>query len=136
MYLTNLSLSDRKKNWQWEEVIVQEATFEPTANEWRQTIPTKSHSLEDKKKMQAIWLLQLFSLQWCRKVKKIGGVGAAVIGGDNLPSPGWNRVIWSDKYWGGQWLPWPPRFRHHCIDVRITYVFKFWTRKKSFDLLF
>ena len=34
--------------------------------------------------------------------------GAVVIGGDNLPSPSLNRVNWPAKYWGGQWLPWPP----------------------------
>ena len=36
-----------------------------------------------------------------------------VIGDDNLPSPVGNRVNWSAKYWGGQWPPWPPQFRHH-----------------------
>ena len=40
--------------------------------------------------------------------------GPLVIGGDNLPSPSSNRVNWPAKYWGGQWPPWPPRFRHHC----------------------
>ena len=34
--------------------------------------------------------------------------GPVVIGGDNLPSPGSNRVNWSAKYWGGQWPPGPP----------------------------
>ena len=49
------------------------------------------------------------------------GRGAVVIGGHNLPSPGWNRGNWSAKYWGGQWPPWPPcpfpRFRHHCSPL-------------------
>ena len=31
--------------------------------------------------------------QWCRKWG-----GAVVIVGENLPFPGWNRVIWSAKY--------------------------------------
>ena len=36
--------------------------------------------------------------------------------GDNLPSPGRNRVNWLAKYWGGgQWHPWHPRYRHHCL---------------------
>jgi len=35
-----------------------------------------------------------------------------VIGGNNLPCPGWNRVNWSAKYWGGPLAP-PSRFRHH-----------------------
>ena len=35
------------------------------------------------------------------------------IGGDNLLYPSWNRV--TDIYWGGQWPPWPFRFRHHCV---------------------
>ena len=34
--------------------------------------------------------------------------GPVVIGRDNLPSPGWNRVNWPAKHWKGQW------FRHHC----------------------
>ena len=38
--------------------------------------------------------------QWCRKVKKLVGV-AVVIGWDNMPSPGWNRVNWSAKYCEG-----------------------------------
>ena len=38
------------------------------------------------------------TVQRCRKVKKFGG--PVVISGDNLPSPGWNRVNWSAKYWG------------------------------------
>ena len=44
-------------------------------------------------------------------MKKIG----VAISGDNLLSPGWNRVKRSAKHWGGQWPSWPPRFRHHCI---------------------
>ena len=34
--------------------------------------------------------------------------GAVVIGGDNLPSPSWNRVNWSAKYWGASGPPGPP----------------------------
>ena len=45
-------------------------------------------------------------------MKKYGG--QVVIGGDNLPCPGWNRVNWAAKYLGDQWPLWSPRFRHHC----------------------
>ena len=30
------------------------------------------------------------------------GEGAVLIGGDNMPFPGGNRVNWSAKYWGDQ----------------------------------
>ena len=44
--------------------------------------------------------------------------GLVVMVGDNLPSPGRNRVNWLAKYWGGgavQWPPWHLQFRHHCL---------------------
>ena len=47
--------------------------------------------------------------------------GPVVIGGDNLPFPGLNSVNWSAKYWGGQWPPWPLRFRHHCCVCMSMY---------------
>ena len=56
-------------------------------------------------------------LSWARSVlisdavrwKKLGV--PVVIGGDNLPSPGWNRVNWSAKNWReSQWPPWSPFF--------------------------
>ena len=31
--------------------------------------------------------------------------------------PGCYRVNWSAKYWGGQWPPWPPLFRHHWQSI-------------------
>ena len=42
----------------------------------------------------------LYISQWCRKMKKIGAAGSDRWG-YNLPSPGWNRVNWSTKYWRG-----------------------------------
>ena len=60
-------------------------------------------------------------LQRCRKVKNFGG--ASGNGGHNLPNPGWNRVNWSAKYWGGQWPPRPPQFRHHCISDKIAITY-------------
>ena len=52
--------------------------------------------------------------QWCRKVKKFGGPVIKWFG-DNLPSPGLNRVNWSAIYWGGgnAMAPLASRFRHH-----------------------
>ena len=50
--------------------------------------------------------------QWCRKVKNFGW--ASGNGGHNLPTPGWNRVNWSAKYWGGPVAPPAPQYRHHC----------------------
>ena len=55
------------------------------------------------------------------------------MGGDNLPSPGWNRVSWSAEYWGGgPGIPCPPPFRHH-------YIFEWWflilDQKKSTQIL-
>ena len=39
-----------------------------------------------------------------------------VIGGDNLPSPvGIGLTDLPNIGGGGQWPPWPPRFRHHCM---------------------
>ena len=49
--------------------------------------------------------------------------GPVVIGGDNLPSPGLNRVNWPAKYWGGQWPPW---FRYHCIRIHSAINRRFW----------
>ena len=45
-------------------------------------------------------------------VKNIGGA-TSKWWAESVPH-GWNRVNWSAKYWGGQWPPWPPQFRHHC----------------------
>ena len=39
--------------------------------------------------------------------EKIGGDGSSnsqYVGGDNMPSPGWNRINGGR----GQWLLWPP----------------------------
>ena len=60
-----------------------------------------------------------------RNVWKSGGSGCTVVG--IICPPGWDRVNWSVKYWGGeQWPPWPaPRFRHHCT----YYIFlNIWNR--------
>ena len=38
-------------------------------------------------------------IQWCRKVKNFRG--ASGNGGHNLPTPGWNRINCSAKYWEG-----------------------------------
>ena len=70
-----------------------------------------------------------FAYQWCRKVKNIGG--ATSKGWAESAPHGWNRVNWSAKYWGGQWPPWPPRFRHHwfCTYLDLLFDKLLWLRQ-------
>ena len=52
-------------------------------------------------------------------MKKIGEGGPEVTRWDNLPSPVGIGLTDLPNMGGGQWPPWPSRFRHHC---RIGYL--------------
>ena len=45
-----------------------------------------------------------------------------VIGGDNLPSPVGIGLTDLPNIGWGQWPPWPPQFRNHCIQAVVLQI--------------
>ena len=60
--------------------------------------------------LKSVKSLMVLQAQCTKAVISVMPVGEKNWGasGDNMSSPGWNRVNWSAKYRGSQWAPCPP----------------------------